>query len=120
MSDEVEAYPLTWPMWQPRTSFRSASDFDSKVTIGTTRDQVVAELARFGASNVVISSNMQLRMDCRMPASRSQSIPAWRSTSTGRALRTSSPATSTARYSTTCGLSLRRSTPNAASSGGAR
>lgn len=65
----AEAYPLQWPDGWPRTpSHRRESDskFGGKVyglTMGRARDQLVAELQRLGAREVVLSSNVALRRD---------------------------------------------------------
>lgn len=65
----AEAYPLQWPDGWPRTNpYKRESDkiFAGKVyglNMGRARDQLVAELQRLGARNVVISSNVKLRQD---------------------------------------------------------
>lgn len=63
------AYPLQWPDGWPRTEYhRRESDqiFAGRVyglTMGRARDQLIAELGRLSAKDVVISSNIQLRQD---------------------------------------------------------
>ena len=65
----VEAFPLQWPDGWPRTvPLRRESDrrFGSQLyglTMGRTRDQLLAELKLLGAKDVVISSNVRLRLD---------------------------------------------------------
>lgn len=64
----TEAYPLTWPEGWPR--HRGGRDSDSRfrgrtygLTIGRTRDALLAELRQLGARDVVLSSNLKLRND---------------------------------------------------------
>ncbi len=55
------AYPLTWPENWPRTIRRTISRF--QVTFGQAHRDLIRELKSLGATNVVISSNMELRND---------------------------------------------------------
>jgi len=57
----AEAYPLQWPDGWPRTRSPERSRFD--VTPDRARREMVIELERFGASNIVISTNVPLRKD---------------------------------------------------------
>jgi len=57
----TQAYPLQWPAGQPRTKDRTDSTF--KVGHSRAFEEMVDELARFGARNVVISTNIPLRRD---------------------------------------------------------
>lgn len=65
----AEAFPLQWPDGWPRTpDYKRESDqrFSGKVygiMPGRIRDQMVGELQRLGAKNVVISTNIALRQD---------------------------------------------------------
>lgn len=65
----ADAYPLQWPDGWPRTpQYKRESDrkFGGPVyglTVGRARDQLVAELQRLKARNIVISSNIALRRD---------------------------------------------------------
>lgn len=65
----AEAYPLQWPDGWPRTpDYKRESDsrFTGRVyglAPGRVRDQLVDELGRLGAQNVVISTNVALRQD---------------------------------------------------------
>lgn len=65
----AEAFPLQWPDGWPRTpDWKRESDnrFGGKVyglQPGRVRDQLVEELGRLGAKNVVISTNIALRQD---------------------------------------------------------
>ena len=69
----VEAHPLHWPHGWPRTkNYDRESDrrFGSHLNgiktglrIGRARDQLFAEVARFGATNIIVSSNVPLRPD---------------------------------------------------------
>lgn len=57
----AERYPLYWPDAQPRVATRRDSAF--KVSFARARDQAVAELRLLGARNVIISTNVPLRLD---------------------------------------------------------
>ena len=64
----TEAYPLQWPDGWPR--HRGGRDSDNRfgghvygLTMGRTRDQLLLELERLGARDVVVSSNVALRRD---------------------------------------------------------
>ena len=59
-----ERYPLTWPEGWPRTSTwrRGASPFKINSTDRAMRE-LLAELERLGARNVIVSSNLKLRQD---------------------------------------------------------
>jgi hypothetical protein len=58
----VEAFPLQWPDGWPRTKRPTRSNF--KVTsFGHVRDRVIHEIRLMNGSNVVISTNIPLRLD---------------------------------------------------------
>jgi hypothetical protein len=57
----TQAHPLQWPHGRPRTKQRRDSAF--KVTPGKAFEEMMDELARFKARNVVVSSNIPTRMD---------------------------------------------------------
>src|SRR6185312_2525070 len=61
------AYPLQWPDGWPRTPYRSSSHpFGGKVhglTFDRARRQLSDELARLGARDIVLSTNVELRLD---------------------------------------------------------
>lgn len=57
----TQAYPLQWPANRPRSKIRCASMF--KVTPGQAYDDLMLELERWGATNVVVSTNIPLRRD---------------------------------------------------------
>ena len=84
MAEEtIEAYPLTWPVHVPRTKVRERATFGQRtssthryfdgtasvhhskaaLTIEQGRRRVDDELRRLGARDVVISSNLVLRLD---------------------------------------------------------
>lgn len=58
-----EPYPLTWPAWQPRATSTTRSQFDKDLTIRVARDELLLEMGRFGASRIVISSNLRVQKD---------------------------------------------------------
>lgn len=58
----ITAYPLMWPEGWPRTEDRGYSQL-ARYTFGKARDEVIDELARLGATNLIISSNLQTRLD---------------------------------------------------------
>jgi hypothetical protein len=80
MSDATR-YPLCWPAGRPRTADhrRARAKFHSQrreqspyggplirregVSLATARDDLLAELTRLGARNVVLSTNLKLRTD---------------------------------------------------------
>jgi hypothetical protein len=59
------AYPLSWPIGQPRTAWnkRQRARFDDRRGMGRARDMMLQELARLGATGVTISTNLALRND---------------------------------------------------------
>lgn len=59
-----EAFPLTWPTGRARTLVgrRRHGAFKS-LGFGRIRDEMLAELRRLGASNVIVSTNVLLRRD---------------------------------------------------------
>lgn len=59
----VEAYPLYWPEgWKRTESWRRTSS-RFKTGFATSRDFIMAELKRLGATGVVLSTNINLRRD---------------------------------------------------------
>lgn len=63
MTAPIEAYPLTWPLSQPRTPSHRRRDSAFKVQIGRARDELLRELALLGARSIVLSSNLPVRRD---------------------------------------------------------
>ena len=70
-NDLPTAYPLQWPAGRPRTaapetthSFRRTGT-RSRYTITQAVDLILAELGRMGVPDVVISSNLRVRLDGR-------------------------------------------------------
>jgi hypothetical protein len=64
----IEAFPLQWPDGWPRTpSHHRDSDNrfggSGKITVGRARDQLMGELRRLGATEIVVSSNVPVRSD---------------------------------------------------------
>jgi hypothetical protein len=64
----TEAYPLHWPAGWPRTDpYERESDHrfggGRKLTMGRAISQLVDELRRLGADNVIVSSNIPSRSD---------------------------------------------------------
>lgn len=57
----AEAYPLYWPEGWKRTTYREHSRF--KTGFGAARNLLFAELARMGASKIILSTNIPLRND---------------------------------------------------------
>jgi len=67
----IEAYPLCWPEGWQRTRQRQDSPF--KVNSHTRAvDTILHELELFGATNVIISTNIELRRDGLPYANRAQ------------------------------------------------
>jgi hypothetical protein len=63
----MEAYPLKWPQAWPRTEYPIQARF--KVSMSECIQDLYDELDRLGATNIVVSSNMRLRLDGRPLAS---------------------------------------------------
>lgn len=57
----TQAFPLHWPEGRPKTKARTDSAFSVKPSQAF--DEMLDELARFGAASVVVSSNIPLRRD---------------------------------------------------------
>ena len=57
----VEAYPLTWPIGWPRAKKKQMSTF--RTSLGNARDSLFSELRMMGAKNIVLSSNLVVRLD---------------------------------------------------------
>lgn len=55
------AFPLCWPSGWKRTSYRERSRF--KVSGARPRDELFRELDRLGANNIILSTNIKLRLD---------------------------------------------------------
>lgn len=58
----IDAYPLAWPAHWPRSDYPVHSQFKNPSVVSARR-LVLSELDRLGASDVVISSNMELNRD---------------------------------------------------------
>lgn len=79
MSDRIDAYPLTWPPSQPRTRSRQRASFGrtertyyegggsrldrTRLTVAQALERLTRELRLVGAVQVVVSTNLQLRLD---------------------------------------------------------
>lgn len=66
MNEGREAFPLDWPAGWPRAPYRQASRFGAngeKPSIGKGTKEIMIELERMSATEVVISSNLELRND---------------------------------------------------------
>lgn len=59
---DINAFPLSWPMTYPRTKYPSRSKFGD-YSFAVVRDNLMKELKRFGATKVVLSTNIPLRLD---------------------------------------------------------
>jgi hypothetical protein len=58
-----QRYPLTWPPGWPRTPDHRRGHSPFKVTPDKAYRELVQELERLGARNVIVSSNLKLRQD---------------------------------------------------------
>lgn len=54
-----DSFPLKWPVKRPRTEKRNRKAAAFKTSMARARDSMLRELARMGASQVVISSNVE-------------------------------------------------------------
>lgn len=61
MTDEIQAYPLCWPQGRPRTKYSERSRFDT--TQDSAQQNLIWELERLGARDVVVSTDIPLRRD---------------------------------------------------------
>jgi len=72
--EQASAYPLTWPRDWKRTRYRTRARFGQidrskaytttkELTIATARERLQAELDRLGADDIILSTNVQLRLD---------------------------------------------------------
>jgi hypothetical protein len=59
----TEAFPLYWPEGRTRTDRSRRERARFKTTFATARDELLNELRRLGARNVVLSTNIPLRND---------------------------------------------------------
>ena len=59
----MEAYPLQWPDYQPRTPDAHKRRSNFKVRFAPARDDAVKQIERLGGMNIVISSNLETRRD---------------------------------------------------------
>lgn len=61
---DIDAYPLSWPVGQKRTSFYSKKSSRFKIpSFAVARDNLMSELKRFSAQDVIVSTNIPLRRD---------------------------------------------------------
>lgn len=56
------AYPLSWPVGWPRTAFRHSSDF-GRHSVADCTAEILRQLGLLSATSIVISTNLQLRLD---------------------------------------------------------
>jgi hypothetical protein len=61
--NNVEAYPLTWPVGYPRTKYPERNLRFKQTSLAKCRDLVLKELERLGARGIVLSTNIPLRQD---------------------------------------------------------
>lgn len=66
---EDRRFPLKWPDGWPRTQSPSESRFSKNRTMTQARDDLLAELDRMSARDVIISTNLELRHDNGLPRS---------------------------------------------------
>lgn len=59
----VKAYPLAWPIGQPRTPAGRTESASFKVSFSSALLGLLGELRMMGATNVIISSNVPTRRD---------------------------------------------------------
>ncbi len=59
-----QPYPLEWPIGRPRTeSWKRSKSAFTALSFAKTRDDLIAEIRRFGARDVVLSTDVPLRGD---------------------------------------------------------
>lgn len=62
-TDLITAYPLCWPAGWPRESLRVAANHFKGNTLYKANSSLKVELQRLGASDIILSSNVHLRID---------------------------------------------------------
>lgn len=62
MHSNIEAYPLCWPAGWKRVRWRECSRFREK-SFATCRDSLFEELRKLGAKKIILSTNIELRLD---------------------------------------------------------
>lgn len=62
-SEDVTAYPLTWPQGWPRCFNRKAAQFSGAITIARGVEKIRYELGLLGADNIIISTNKKLKLN---------------------------------------------------------
>ena len=59
----IEPFPLNWIPGKLRTPSHQRKQSQFQVSFAKARDGLLLELSRLGASNIIISSNVQTRKD---------------------------------------------------------
>lgn len=62
MAKQIDAYPLAWPEGWPRAETRS-TNWQFKTTFDKARKRLFQELQRMYATDIILSTNLQLRRD---------------------------------------------------------
>lgn len=65
IDESITKFPLAWPAYKPRTIYYRTEHarFDKERSFATVRDELIKELNRLGAREVIISTNIPLRQD---------------------------------------------------------
>lgn len=62
--NEMDAYPLCWPSGWPKTErYRRRKSVFGDASFALVRDELMRELKRFNATNIILSTNIPLRKD---------------------------------------------------------
>lgn len=69
--ENITAYPLTWPFGWKRTRYPERSRFSDKY-FSTVRDFLLKEVDKLGGTEIVLSTNIELRQDGLPYANRRQ------------------------------------------------
>lgn len=59
--NHVEAFPLHWPDGRPRVKVRHVAPF--RMTLARARDHLLSQISLLGGRRVILSSNLELRLD---------------------------------------------------------
>ena len=59
----IEAYPLQWPVNYKRTAPADKTHAPFKTAFAKARDEIINQLPKMGATNIIISSNVPLKRD---------------------------------------------------------
>lgn len=63
MTNPITAFPLTWPHGKPRTEAHRRTWSKFKTNFGKARDECIGQIRTLGGREIIISTNLPLRLD---------------------------------------------------------